>query len=241
MKSILLIARRDLGAYLHGLTGYVIVASVLFLNGLAFQALAMKDGSEYSHVILENFFYFTFGFTVTVALLLTMRSIAEERQQGTDVLLYTAAVTDGQIVLGKYLAAMGVIAMFLGLTLYMPGLILVNGKISMAHVGVGYLGLLSAGSAAAAIGIFSSSLFRNQVASVIFGGVITITLILSWLLSKIVEAPFTDIVAYLAFFDKHFVPFQKGQLLTSGLAFYGSITFLFLLLTSRVLEGRRSQ
>jgi ABC-2 type transport system permease protein len=241
MNSILLIARRDLGAYLNGLTGYVIVAAVLFLNGLAFESFSLARGSQYSHEVLEQFFFWTFGFTVTVALLLTMRSIAEERQQGTDVLLHTAPVTDGQIVVGKYVAAMGVLGVFLALTSYMPALILVNGKISAAHVAVGYLGLTAAASAAASIGIFASSLFRNQVASVIVGGVITITFTLCWLLSDVVEAPFTDLVAYMALFDKHFVPFQKGRLLTTGLTFYGSLTFLFLLLTSRVLEGRRSQ
>jgi ABC-2 type transport system permease protein len=241
MNSILLIARRDLGAYLFGLTGYVIVAAVLFLNGLAFQTIALGGGPQYSHTVLEQFFYFTWGFTVVVSLLLTMRSIAEERQYGTDVLLHTAPVTDAQIVLGKYLAAMGVITLFLALTVYMPALIFVNGKVSIAHIGVGYLGMWLTGSAAAAIGIFGSSLFRSQVAAVIISGVITVTLIMCWKLSELAEPPFTDVIAYTALFNKHFVPFQTGRIVTSGIVFYASLTFVFLMLTTRILEGRRWQ
>lgn len=241
MTGILLIAKRDFGAYLNGLTGYVILAAVLFANGLAFQLFSLGQGPQYSHEILQQFLLWTFGFTTIAALLLTMRSIAEERQQGTDVLLHTAPITDGQIVVGKYLAAMAVLAIFLVLTLYMPGLIFVNGKISFAHIGVGYLGLLCAGSAATSIGIFASSLFRNQVSAVIVGGVIALTMTLFWLLADKTEPPFSDVFAYMAWFDKHFTPFQKGRLETSGLVFFSSVTYAFLLLTTRVLEGRRSQ
>src|SRR5262245_18916434 len=142
-----LIARRDLGAYLHGITGYVIVAAVLFIDGVLFEAVAMGSGAKYSHEVLEQFFYFCSGTTMIASVLLTMRSIAEERQTGTDVLLHSSPVSEGQIVLGKYLAAMGIVALLTLLTIYMPMLIFVNGKVSFAHIGVGYLGLLCLGSA----------------------------------------------------------------------------------------------
>ena len=241
MNPVFLIARRDLGAYLFGLTGYVIVAAILFMNGLAFQAFALGRGAQYSHEVLEQFFLWTFGFTVAVSLLLTMRSIAEERQTGTDTVLNTAPVTDGQIVLGKYLAAMGVVTLFLALTTYMPALIFVRGKVAVAQVAVGYIGLLLAGSTSAAIGIFGSSLFKSQVAAVIISGVIAITLTICWLLSQIADPPFDDVIAYMALFDKHFVPFQTGRLSSAGTVFFGSLTFLFLHLTTKVLEGRRWQ
>jgi ABC-2 type transport system permease protein len=241
MSSILLIAKRDLGAYLFGLTGYIIVAAILFLNGLMFQALALGGGAQYSHTVLEQFFNYTWGFTVVATLLLTMRSIAEERQYGTDVLLHTAPITDTQIVLGKYLAAMGVISLFMALTTYMPALIFVNGKVSLAHIATGYFGMWLTASAASAIGIFGSCLFRSQVASVIISGVITVTLIVCWKLSELTDPPFTDVIAYAALFNKHFVPFQTGRIVSGGVVFYASLTYLFLMLTTRVLEGRRWQ
>lgn len=241
MNAVLLIARRDLGAYLSGLTGYVIVAAILFMNGLFFQVGALGRGPQYSHEVLEQFFMWSFGFTIAVSLLLTMRTIAEERQTGTDTVLNTAPISDGQIVVGKYLAAMAVVSLFLVLTTYMPALIFVRGKVAVAQVLVGYTGLLFAGSTGCAIGIFGSSLFRSQVASVIISGVIAITLTICWLLSQVADPPFDDVIAYMALFDKHFVPFQTGRLSSAAMVFYTSLTFLFLHLTTKVLEGRRWQ
>ena len=237
----LLIAKRDLGSYLHGLTGYLIVAIVLFIDGVLFNAVALGEGAKYSHEVLEQFFYICSGTTMIAAVLLTMRSIAEERQTGTDVLLHTAPISEGQIVFGKFLAAMGTLSILTLLTVYMPALIFVNGKVSYAHIAVGYLGLLCLGAATTAIGIFASSLFRSQLAAAFVAGVIVVTLLLFWMVSQVTDAPFTDVLAYGALFDKHFVPFEKGRLLTSGLVYYGSVTYAFLLLAVRVLEGRRWQ
>lgn len=239
MMNALLVARRDLGAYLHGLTGYVVVASILFVTGLWFQAFALGNGARYSHEVLEKFFETAAGTTMVASILLTMRSIAEERQTGTDVILHTAPIKESEIVFGKYLAAMGMITLLMVLTLYMPALIMVNGKVSYEHVIVGYIGVLGLGSAVSSIGIFASSLFRTQLPAGIVAGVITVGFLICWLLSDLVNPPFTDIVAYVALFDKHFQPFEKGKLLTSGLVFYSSLTWGFLMLSTRVLEGRR--
>lgn len=241
MRNALLVARRDLGSYLHGLTGYFIIAAVLFIDGLGFQLVGLGGSAKFSTEVLQQFFYFCSGTTMIAAVLLTMRAIAEERQMGTDTLLHTAPIGEGEVVLGKYLAAMGMLSLLTLLSVYMPALIFVNGKVSLQHVAVGYLGLLSLGSATASIGIFGSSLFRSQLAAAVFSGVLVVAFLLCWLLSDLTNPPFTDIVAYMAFFDKHFIPFQKGQLNTSGLAFYGSVTFVFLLLSTKILEGRRWQ
>ena len=82
----------------------------------------------------------------SMGVLLSMRTLAEERQDGTDVLLQTSVVTDFQIVLAKYTAAMGMLLLLLALTIYLPMLVFVNGKVSWAHIGVGYLGLALFGS-----------------------------------------------------------------------------------------------
>ena len=239
--SAFLIAKRDLGAYLHGLTGYIIIAGILFLQGVAFNVFAMGQGAKFSHEVLEQFFNLSSGFTMVAAVLLTMRAIAEERQTGTDVLLHTAPVSERSVVLGKYFAAMAMLTLLTALTIYMPALIFVNGKVSYAHIAVGYLGVLCLGSAAASIGIFASSLFRNQLAAAIIGGVIVVSMLLFWMLADQTEPPFSAILGYAALFDKHFTPFMKGKLLSTGVVYYGSVSFLFLSLATRVLEGRRWQ
>jgi len=237
--NVLMIAKRDLKSYLHGYTAYAIMAAVLFAQGLFFNAWGLGGGSKYSHEVLESFFTLSFGFTVTAGVLITMRSLAEERQTGTDVLYLGAPIRDGQIILGKYLAAMAFIAMLCGASVYMPALVFVNGKVALGQIAVGYLGVLAAGSAAVGIGIFGSSLFRSQVAAALTSAVITVTFLIAWMLSDLLDQPFTNLVAYAALYDKHFQPFGEGRLLLSGLVYYASITWAFLLMATRVLEGRR--
>ena len=233
------VARRDLGAYLHGYAGYVIIAAVLFVTGLLFQVQALGNGAQYSHDVLEKFFENCGGVVMVASVLLTMRSIAEERQMGTDVLLLTSPVSEVQVVLGKYLSAMTVLVLILALTSYMPALIFVNGKVSPAHIATGYLGLLALGSATVAVGIAASSLFRAQLPAGILAGVIIVTLLLGWMMSEKTDAPFRDILAYAAFWDKHFTSFQEGRLHVRDLVYYGSITFAGLLSATKVIEGGR--
>lgn len=240
MTDILTIARRDLASYLHGYTAYVIIAGLLFVEGLLFNTFALgSTTARYSHEVLEQFFYLNGGVTMIAAILLTMRSLAEEQATGTDVLLRTSVASDGQVVLGKYLAAMGMLGLLTALTFYMPLLIFVNGKVSVGHMLVGYLGVLGLGSATAAMGIFGSSLFRNQMAAAILSGILVVTFLVAWMLADITDPPFSGITAYAALYNQHFMPFQEGRLTTSGLVYYGSVTAVFLLLATRILDGRR--
>lgn len=240
MNNVLLVARRDLGAYFHGYSMWLIFAGLLCLEGLFFGADAMGPGQErYSHEIVERYFYYCWGFGVVASVVLTMRSIAEERRDGTDVLLTTSTATDSQVVVGKWLAALGVLALFTGLSIYLPALVLVNGKISVAHLAVGYLGVLSTVGATSAMGIFGSSLFRSQLAAGLFTGILVVFMVIVWILSPISSAPFEELLAYAAIYNQHFEPFSQGRLNVSGLVYYGSLTGVFLMLATRVLEGRR--
>jgi len=237
--NALTILRRDLGAYLRGYTVYVVTAAVLFIDGLLFNTYAMGGEARYSHEVLSQFFHQSSGLVMIAAVLLSMRTLAEERQDGTDVLLQSSVVGDFQIVLGKYLAAMAMLVFLIGTTLYLPAMILINGKVSWAHVGVGYLGLALMGSTIVAIGVFASSLFKSQLPAGVLAGVIVTSLVTAWMLSDVTDPPFSGIAAWSALYDKHFQPFRDGRLLTSGVAFYATTTALFLWLTTRVLEGRR--
>lgn len=238
MKAML-VARRDLAAYLGGFSAYIIIAAVLFAHGIMYNTLVLERQAMLSHDALRGFFYYAFGFTCVASLLLTMRSLAEERAAGTDVLLQTAPITDAQVVVGKYLAAMAMLGIFLVLTTYMPGLIFVNGKVAIAHILSGYLGVFFVGSAAVSIGVFASSLFKSQVPAVILGGVIVLVFVMSWLLASKVGAPMDGLLEYIAWYDNHFRPFEKGRLNTRSLIYFGSLTALFLTLATRVLQGRR--
>lgn len=239
LRGVLIVARRDLGAYVSSIWGWVIVAAILFLNGLMFNAFAMGDAPRYSHEVLELFFYFSSGTTMVAAIFLTMRLIAEERQTGTEVLLEGAPLPDGAIVAGKYLSAMAFLSLLILSSVYMPALIFVNGKVGVTHIVAGYVGLLSLGSAAVAIGTFGSSLARSQVVAAVVGGAVVVALLISWLLARVTSPPFAEILAHVSLFDRHFRPFMEGRVQTDALVYYGTLTLLFLFATTRVIAWRR--
>ena len=239
MRPVLLLARRELGAFLNTAWGWGILAAVLVIDGLLFNAFAMGDAPRYSSDVLEDFFYFSSGTTMIAGLLLAMRLIAEERQTGTLVVLQTAPISETQVVLGKFLGGFGFLALVTLLTLYMPAMIFVNGKVSWEQIGAGYLGLLSLGAATVAIGTFGSAIAKNQLVAVFWGGGLLVTLLLGWLLGRVTDPPLSDLLSYVALFDRHFQPFMRGRINTESLVFFGSLSFVFLMLATRVLQSRR--
>lgn len=241
MRPVLLLAQREIGSYLNTRWGYAILAAMLVIEGLLFNARAIGSDARFSADVLELFFENAAGVTMIFSPLLTMRLLAEERQTGTLVLLETAPVTESQVVLGKFLGAFGFLALITALTLYMPALIFVNGKVSWAQIGAGYLGVLSLGAGALAIGTFGSAVGRNQLVAVIVGGAILFLMVIAWWLGKIAEPPVADVLSYVAYFDRHFQPFMRGRINTESLVFYGSVVFVFLVLAVRSLQARRWQ
>ena len=236
-----LIARRDLSAYLRGYTGWIVAAVLLAFVGAIFQIFIL-DGAKFSHEVLEDFFYYMAGTATVATILLSMGSLSDERQQGTDVLLATSTASPGQVVLGKWLAAMGLMGGIVALTAYLPALIFVNGKVSLAHVAIGYLGSLLVCGFAAAVGIFWSSLARHQLLAGVLAGVTVAAFVFSFILANFSDAPLTGIFEYAAYWDKHFHhSFRQGRLHSRDLVYYGSLIFVFLLGATKVVEGRRWQ
>jgi ABC-2 type transport system permease protein len=239
MRTIGLLVRRELRAYFDTGWGWTILAMVLILDGLMFNAFALGSRERFSTDVLSDFFYLSSGTTMIAGVLLTMRLIAEERQTGTFVLLQTAPIRPIEIVLGKFLGAFGFLAILTLLTAYMPALIFVHGKVSIGQILVGYVGLLSLGAATLAVGTFSSALAKNQLLAAMIGSGILVFLLLGWLVGQVTESPLSAIFSYSAIFDRHFQPFMKGRLNTEGLVYYGSLCFAFLLMATRVLQLRR--
>ena len=238
MRNIFLIAGREMRSYVRSPLGPVIVAGALLINGIVFYYYGLSQ-KLLSAEVLSEFFWAASGVTMISSIALSMRLIAEERQMHTFTLLNTAPVHDWEIVLGKYLSAFGMVAIIIVLTLYMPALIFVNGKVSIGHIVVGYAGLLLIGSATTAIGLFASSITRSQVVAVIVGAAILAALILLWMLASAIEPPLNAFFAALAFHHQNFMPFQKGVLELRGVAYYLGMTYFFLVSATKVLEARR--
>jgi ABC-2 type transport system permease protein len=239
LNATLLIARRELGTYLRSMTGYIIAALLLLVDGLLFNIFAIGGDDKLSAQVLAQFFFYTSGLTMIASVFLSMRLLAEERQTGTIVLLMSSPVGEAEIVLGKFLSGITFLAMVLALTLFMPLLVLVNGKIAPGHLVAGYLGLLLLGSAAMAIGTLGSTLARTQVLAAIFSACMVTAMVLAWMLVKVTERPFNDVFASLAIHGKHFMPFQEGTIHVRDVVYYLVVTMVALFAAVRVMEVRR--
>ena len=240
MTAVLLIARRELGAYLRTMSGYVIAAAVLFVNGILWNAFALGSHTDrLSTEVLREFFYFSSGTTMIASVFLSMRLLAEERQTGTLALLASSPVRERDIVLGKFLSALAFLSMFTLASIYMPLLVMVNGKLSFGHVAAGYLGLLLLGSASLAIGTLGSTLARSQVLAAIISGLMLVGLIIVWLLGSVTERPLNDVFLAIALWGRHFPPFQAGVIYLRDVVYYLAVTYFALFVAVRVLEARR--
>ncbi len=239
MSNTLLIARRELTSYLRTPSGWIIAAAVLLIDGLLFNAFALGTQPKPSTQVLQDFFYFAAGTTMIAAILLSMRLLAEERQAGTLSLLLTSPIREYQIVAGKFLSAFAFLLLLIGLTAYMPALIFVHGKVSLGHIAGGYLGLALLGGSALAIGVLGSSLGRNQLVAGVLSALFLVSLLLCWMVARVADPPLREVLRYLAPFDQHFLPFQRGMLRLSDVVFFVSVSWFALLAATRVLHSQR--
>ena len=239
MSNVGLIIRRELGSYLRTPRGYFIAAGVLLLNGLLFNAFAIGEEPQLSSDVLRIFFYWAGIVTMLGGVVFSMRLLAEERWTGTDVLLFTSPIREGEVVLGKYLSALIFLTVLTLMSLYLPALIFVNGKVSWGHIGAGYLGMILLGASTLAVGTFASALTKNPFLAVLLSGLFVGLLELCWPLGQIADPPLTEVLSYVALHTKHFTPFQRGLLQLSDVVFYLGVIYLSLLAATKVLAGQR--
>lgn len=253
MKNVWSIARKELMAYFSSPIAYAVIAVFMLLVGFFFyslvwwfnsQSMQMAQNPYYAQQVNINQMVFSPLFhNISIILLLmlpllTMRLFAEEKKNGTEELLFTSPVSVNQIILGKYLASLVVLAAMLLLTGILSLFAFAYGNPEMAPVLVGYLGLFLMGAAFIAVGIFFSSLTENQIVSAILTfGVLLLFWVLSWAASS-AGGMWKGVLNYLSFFQ-HFDDMTRGILDTADLAYYLSFSFFGLFLTHAVIQSRR--
>lgn len=240
MRAISIIYRRELGAYLRSPFGWVIAAILLLVDGLLFQGFAMS-GEKLSAIVLER--YFNYGAVVPLfgGVLLSFRLLSEERQNHSMVLLNTSPVRDSEIVLGKFFAALTFLTLLILMSVYLPIMIKVNGKITTAQVVVGYLGFVLLGAATLAIGLFASAMTRQQlIAAVVAAAMVGIMTVIHFLADK-VDAPIKDVLNDVDLWMHFQNGFMKGVLNLKDVIYYLAVTYFFLLLSIKTLEAKRWQ
>jgi ABC-2 type transport system permease protein len=248
MRIFLTLMRRELGAFFCSLTGYVVIAAVTFLVGLSFVMLMRNLGSDPFSMPVTELFFNSFLFWVIVILstpVITMRLFALEKASGTYETLMTTPVGDLEMVAAKF-----VTAVIFYLVMWLPtlaGLFVVRHFTNQTNaldggtLGGMYLGIFLSGCLFLALGCFASSLTRSQVvAAVISMAIGVILFILAFLaqVSPAVEQWPTQVLLYFNLF-KQMDDFTRGVVDTRTVIFYASLTFFFLFLTLRVVEGRR--
>lgn len=236
--NVLLIARREFAGYARSPLGALIVSASLLASGITFYVLGLST-RDISSEVLFQFFNGTAGVVTVAALILAVRLVAEEHQTGTMVMLNTSPISPASIIMGKFVSAFAMVVLLTTLTVYMPALIFVNGKVSIGHIAVGYAGLLLLGASVIAIGLFASSLTRSQVvAGLITAGICGLMYGLGYLAQN-TDPPINTFLSALGLYHQNITPFMKGVLSLGGVVYYCSITYFFLLAATRVLDSRR--
>lgn len=253
MKNIWSVTKREIKAYFSSPIAYVVIAVFLLLVGFFFysamwwfnsQSIQMAQNPYYyQQVNINQMVYAPLFHNMSIILLLvipllTMRLFAEEKKIGTDELLFTSPISVSEIILGKYLAALAVLAVMLFLTGLLSLFPFAYGNPELGQILNGYLGLFLMGAAFIGVGIFFSSLTENQiVAAILTFGALLLFWILNWA-SYSASGLWKDVLNYLSFFQ-HFDDMTRGILDTTDLVYYLSFALFGLFLTHSVIQSRR--
>ena len=249
MSAVLTIARREVFSWFVSPIAYVVMTVWLLFFGMVFSLLAMfmaGSGPGGGQNLLQSFFGGTTLFYLPLLVfspMLTMRLLAEEKAQGTMEALMTAPVTELQIVLGKYIAALAYWVVLWTPTLLYVWLASGTGEnvIDLGALSATYLGIFSIGVFYMAVGLFMSCVARNQIVAamltfMVLGGLFVVGLA--------GYATFDDqkraIFEYVGLWTQ-MASFSKGVVDTRYLVYDGSIALVSLFLSVRVLQANRWQ
>ncbi len=235
----LTVFRREVGQYLTSPFAYLIAAAVLLLTGVLFNRdLNVSIGTKPADPSLVPV---VLSFTmVFFAPLLTMRLFAEERREGTLELLLTAPVSDGSIVLGKFLGAWFYYTLVLALTFLYQFILMAITSPDLGHAVSAYIGIWLYGGATLAVGMMFSSFTENQIIAAFLS---MVALILLWLGDQagdvIANIDLARIVRALSLQGHFSTSFATGLLRAEDAAYFAGVIAVALFITIRVVESNR--
>lgn len=234
MNRVIPIFRRELFAYFYSPMAYIVIAVFLLLSGWFFTSdVFLSDDSSLRTVFDAIPFMFIF-----FAPAITMRLMSEERKSGTIELLVTMPLEDGEIILGKYFAAISLLVAALVFTLPYAITVLALGKPDIGMMVTGYIGLVLMGASYIAIGVFASTITKNQVVSFIIAFLIIFVLFLLDKFLMVMPAYLVPVLQYLSI-DYHYNNIGRGVIDTRDILYYLSLIVFMLSLAKLSLESRK--
>ncbi len=242
MSPLLTIARREFRSYFDSPLAYVVICLSFLALGLMFFIYRGGFWQADKASLQAMFEYAPFGLSALVVPVVSMRLLAEERRSGTLEMLITLPVRDSDVILGKYLGALGLVLVLVLSTLIYP-LAMFRfpwhlGPLDMGPVMSGYLGLVLFSAAATAIGLLISALTESQAVAFFITFFVLVTLWLIGFGADAAPAAVGTVLQYVSF-QKHFEGFAKGLIDVRDVIFFLSVTVLALVVAFRALERRK--
>jgi ABC-2 type transport system permease protein len=233
-NNMFAIFKREIKSYFYSPIAYILIGLFTILSSLFFILTNISYGSAQLSGLLSNM-----GFILLfITPILTMRTLAEDRKNGTEVLLVTSPASIGKIVLGKYFAALSVFLIMTCITLIYPLILSIFGNPSAAPIIGGYVGFILLGAAFISIGVFASSLTENQIIAAVVSFAILLVIWLVEYIGNYFGGTISKVLNYFALLARY-EEFNNGILSLSPVVFFISFIGVFLFLTTRVIERRR--
>jgi ABC-2 type transport system permease protein len=233
MKQAIHIFGKEFRTYFVSPIAYIVISIFLLVTGwFFFMTFFLFDQAD-----LRNFFALLpiiFSFVVPA---ITMRLFSEELNVGSYEILLTMPVTIRQVVLGKFLASLVFVAAMLVPTLAYPISVAFLGELDWGPVIGGYIGALLFGASFSAIGLFASSLTRNQIIAFITGMAICFSLTLLDKMLFFLPQVLLGFLQYLGA-DFHFRNISKGILDSRDILYFLSVSFVALYGTHLALQEK---
>lgn len=237
MNAIMIIAKKELQSYFDSLIAYIMLALFLGFSGF-FTWLYGADIFMVGQASLQSFFSIAYWTLFFFTPALTMRLLAEEKKTGTIEMLLTKAVSDRQVVIGKFLSAFFLVMIALAFTSPYVITLAKIGNVDAGEIICGYAGLALMSAAYIAIGIYASSITNNQIVAFLLA--LSIGMFFH-LIFDVLASSFTGVIAQVFLtlsLSNHFESMSRGVVDTRDLIYFLSIVFLGLFLSELSLTKR---
>jgi len=237
MRSIWIITKKELQSFFDSLIAYIMIVLFLGFSGF-FTWLYGSDIFLVGQASLQSFFSIAFWTLFFFIPAITMRMLAEEKKTGTIELLLTKAVTDRQVVLGKFFSCLLLVVIALVCTLPYYITVANIGNVDHGAIICGYLGLILMSAAYVSIGLFTSSITNNQIVAFLLALFIGLFF---HLIFDVLSGNFTGFMGQIfntLSLSVHFESLSRGVIDTKDIVYFFSIITIGILLSELNLAKR---